>query len=149
MKKGAHAHHVSFRRLYVIAREILRADPSIDNLEWSERIKDTLIRAKLGYPERLEAIHDAMRAVEGVIPRAAPSFPVAKQEVPRPLPEQPTPEGLARRDAILAALRTWIVKTEWVDTPPSDTTAQIEAYRRAEGATRRAYRRTAKGWVKP
>jgi len=152
-RSGAAAHDVEFRRLFVIAKAILNGDPTIDNFEWCERIKDELIRTKLGYPENPMGIHDAMRAVEAVVPRPAPQLPtMAPITIPHAEPkEPPTPEGLALRDAIQAKLDA-IVKGKAMPgaayVAPGTTEAQINAYRRELLAKREpTHRKTARGWA--
>ena len=66
---------IDWRQLCAVARELLKADPTIDNFEWSERIKDRILKIGKTYPARPDAIHAAMRAVERVHHRPAPTLP--------------------------------------------------------------------------
>jgi len=85
---------IEWKQLWLLARAELEADPSLDNLEWGERIKDQLVRAGFNYPERPEQIHDAMRAVEKVVHRTS-LHPVVTP-APDPAPLSQTDEDRAR-----------------------------------------------------
>jgi hypothetical protein len=93
-------HPVRWRQLYAIARDSLKADPTLDNVEWSERIKDRIVALGLTYPERPDAIHSAMRAVEHVVKRDPPRTSRPATTAARP----PPPYSQAESVAFLAAL---------------------------------------------
>src|SRR3954464_5658317 len=69
---------VGFPQLCLIVREQLLADPTIDDSEWKARVKDRLINLRFTYPQQLDAIERAMRAVEVALTR---------QGTPRPPPQ--------------------------------------------------------------
>ena len=75
---------VSFPQLCLVAKEQLLTDPSIDNGEWAERIKQRLVRLRLGYPEQPHQMTAAMEAVERAL---------AKEGWPRPKPAPRTPSA--------------------------------------------------------
>jgi hypothetical protein len=81
----------SFAQLCAIARDEIAAERSIDDGEWCERIKCTLVRRGLAYPPP-HVITDAMRRVEralakawGARPASLPTPPVEPPPEPRPL----------------------------------------------------------------
>lgn len=71
----------TYRQLCVIAREQIKADPTIDDTEWKMRIKDRLITLKFDSPPNSDLIGRAMSAVQ----RALEKF-----WGPRPIPQPPT-----------------------------------------------------------
>jgi hypothetical protein len=61
---------VGWRQLCAVTRAELEADPTIDNSEWVERIKRRILQLGFTYPEQLDGINRAMRAVERFVDRA-------------------------------------------------------------------------------
>lgn len=60
---------ITFKHLCVMARGILQDDPTIDNGEWAERIKELLVKAHFQYPEDPEMLTRAMTQVEHALKR--------------------------------------------------------------------------------
>ena len=60
---------MGFRQLCKVAREILEADPTIDEGEWKERIKDSIKDLGYTYPEDLGTINQAMTQVRRAVER--------------------------------------------------------------------------------
>src|SRR5258708_3184103 len=54
----------TFKQLCVLAREQITAEPTIDNFEWTERLKDRLVQLGFAYPDPPQRLTDAMDAVE-------------------------------------------------------------------------------------
>jgi hypothetical protein len=80
---------VQFKQLCAIAREIITAERTIDNFEWSERIKVRIVKLGYTYPDGDPAtIHRAMRSVEVAMERS---------DQLRPFPEEPLPYRPPRR----------------------------------------------------
>lgn len=72
----------TFQHVCVIATEQIRASPMLDDAEWKARIKDRLIALGFTYPESMDGIERAMRAVERALtrewgPRPSPATPKA------------------------------------------------------------------------
>jgi hypothetical protein len=63
---------LDWRQLCAIARTIVEAAPSIDDHEWSERIKDRVVAEFRPYPPPHE-ITAAIRAVSRALHRSSPS----------------------------------------------------------------------------
>lgn len=135
---------ITFAQLCVMARGILTADPSLDNFEWCERIKDQLVRAGFEYPERPEQIHEAMRAVERVVHRT----PLRSVETPPPPAPDPPPETAEDRARFV---RFWreaqaVVPRHTLRAPPGETRTpqQIAEWRASQ--PRASWQRTGQGW---
>jgi hypothetical protein len=77
---------VGWRQLCAITRELIEAEPTIDDAEWKERIKQRLTALELTYPEDWAAINRAMDAVQRTLEKAWG---------PRPIP---VPPQTSRRD---------------------------------------------------
>jgi hypothetical protein len=60
---------IGWRQLCAVSRVELEQDPTIDTLEWAERIKARILQLGFTYPEAIDGIHRAMRAVERVVDR--------------------------------------------------------------------------------
>ncbi len=75
----------TFAQLCVLAREQITAAPTIDNFEWSERIKDRLVRLGFQYPDPPHRMTDAMDAVERALTKEW-----GRRPVQRSLPRQPS-----------------------------------------------------------
>lgn len=73
-------HPVTFPMLCVLAKEQLLEDPTISNGEWADRVKDRLVRLRLGYPDPPHRMTDALHAVERAL---------AREGRPRPRPARP------------------------------------------------------------
>jgi hypothetical protein len=60
---------VGWRQLCAVSRAELEAEPTIDNSEWVERIKRRILQLGFTYPEQLDGINRAIRAVERCVDR--------------------------------------------------------------------------------
>lgn len=88
---------IEFHQTCAIARLVLLRDPTVDNFEWSEAVKDACVKQGWRTPEG-DMLPRAMAAVERALlqtmgPRATKTTPAPK---PRPLPVAPlTPQEWA------------------------------------------------------
>jgi len=137
---------VGWPQLCAIAKGQIEAEPSIENSEWSERIKTRLLRLGFTYPEEPSAINRAMAAVERAMskrwgPRQAPP----PLHVPSPEPQSPPPLTPAEAQAAFQrfALHT-MLKAMPSEDQPSATEAQIRAWRASQQTG--AWVKTRSGW---
>jgi hypothetical protein len=102
-------------QLCAIAKQQIEADPALDNLEWSERIKDRLLRLEFTYPEDPSAIHRAMSQVEHALrkewgPRPAPTLvtPATRTDdlLPQADPALPRPQSSEQFTSLKALIQT-------------------------------------------
>lgn len=82
---------VTFRQLCAIARTVILEAPTIDNLEWQERVKDRVIGLGFDYPEDPAKVHHAMAAVEHALRKTLGPRLVAVPTKPETAPETPAP----------------------------------------------------------
>jgi hypothetical protein len=87
MRRPKELRPVEWRQLCAIARELLMADPTIDDAEWKARIKERLCRLEFDYPAKFDTIPRAMSAVERALSAKWGPRPVGQP--PRPAPVQP------------------------------------------------------------
>lgn len=64
MRQPKEREPVRWRQLCAITREVILAEPTMDDAEWKARIKDRLIVLELDYPSALDMIQSAMSAIE-------------------------------------------------------------------------------------
>jgi hypothetical protein len=131
-------HTLTTAALCALARRELEAEPTADNFTWAERIKIALVRAGFDYPPG-DGVHAAMRAVERVVSRPAPTL---AQPPAVEAPTSPAPLSHPEASAILEELG---VRVRSVGTPAGDAAQQIADWRQAQPGPR--YRKTATGWV--
>ena len=118
---------ISLPMLCVIARKAIEADPLIDNAEWIEQIKCTIVRDGYDYPTG-ETLASALLRVEralekqwGPRPPPAPSSTPAARTTPDGspwrIPRDPTPEpapfapALGAPGALVNALQRYAPET--------------------------------------
>jgi hypothetical protein len=82
---------IGWRQLCAITREQIEAEPTIDNGEWAERIKERLVRLGFAYPDPPDRLTDAMDAVERAL---------EKLWGPRPIHLPPTFRQGPRREVL-------------------------------------------------
>ncbi len=81
----------TFRQLCVITREQIEAEPTIDDFEWRERIKQRLINLSFTYPTDRAAITRAMDAVEKALEKHWGPRPPTSTSPPSPQREPMPP----------------------------------------------------------
>lgn len=94
---------VGWRQLCAIGTDLLRSDPTIDDFEWAERIKQRLVRLGFAYPDPPHRLTEAMRAVQRALekswgPRPSPLPPyqnhsTSDRESPQADPPWPKRSG--------------------------------------------------------
>ncbi len=82
----------TFRQLCVITREQVEAEPTIDDFEWRERIKQRLIDLGFTYPTDREAISRAMTQVEKALENRWGPRPVPQMDSQRRLTAPSSPQ---------------------------------------------------------
>lgn len=75
---------IEWRQLCAIVRTEITADPTIDDLEWSERTKQRLMHLGFDYPSPPHRLNEAMRAVERALTKVWGARPVGLPITPSP-----------------------------------------------------------------
>lgn len=90
---------ISFPQLCAVSRDLLQAEPGMDDSEWKARIKDRLVKWGFQYPHP-ESLAKAMDATHRAHERAHGQRPVNLPEKPQPVPirqDDPPWRGMDRR----------------------------------------------------
>jgi HNH endonuclease len=116
---------VEWRQLCAIVREVITAEPTMDDFEWAERVKQRIVDLELTYPTEPHKLSEAMAAVERALVRKWGPRPV---EDPRratgpvsPVPPPPPPLAWASVQAVIARVRARTAD------PPSNASARPSA----------------------